>query len=111
MNILNYYFVRRHLNLLKTVYFNFRVFPFKTAIRFPVFVYGRVCFEDLHKGCIKILGDTALHSIHLGGGITRLCLADLPCIVLIFDLQGLLYVGIMFILIMEVLFLFARNLF
>ncbi len=29
------------INLIKTLYFNFRMFPFKTAIRFPIVFYGR----------------------------------------------------------------------
>lgn len=62
------YFIRRHLNLFKTVYFNFRVFPLKIAIRLPVFVYGRVCFEGLHRGCIKFTNGQASHPLHLGGG-------------------------------------------
>lgn len=29
------------INLWKTVYFNFHYFPFKTAVRMPVFIYKR----------------------------------------------------------------------
>lgn len=68
MSIIKRYFILRHLNLFKTVYFNFRVFPLRIAINLPVFVYGRVCFENLHRGCIELTGGHSPHSVHLGGG-------------------------------------------
>lgn len=36
------------LSLWRTVYFNFRTLPFKDAVRFPVFIYGRVRFFMLN---------------------------------------------------------------
>lgn len=36
------------LSLWRTIYFNFRTMPFRTAIKFPVFVYGRVRFFGLN---------------------------------------------------------------
>lgn len=71
-SIIKKYFIRRHLNLFKTAYVNFRVFPLKAAIHFPVFVYGRVCFEGLHRGCIKLTSGHIPHSVHLGGGFYTL---------------------------------------
>ncbi len=36
------------LNLIKTLYFNFRIFPLGIAIRLPVFLYGRVSLQSLN---------------------------------------------------------------
>ncbi len=33
-----------HLNLWRTAYFNFRTLPFQQAIKFPVYIYGRIRF-------------------------------------------------------------------
>ena len=41
------------VNWLKTIYFNFKMFPFKTAQKLPVFFYGPVKFSAL-TGNIKI---------------------------------------------------------
>ncbi len=51
-------------NFTKTIYLNFYKFPFKTAIKLPVFVYGKTIFRSLsgsiiiegciHTGMIKI---------------------------------------------------------
>ena len=41
------------LNLFKTVYFNFKYFPFNTAIRFPVLIYHRTSLNKV-KGAIKL---------------------------------------------------------
>lgn len=54
--------LRLHLNIPKTLYINFKVFPFQTAIHLPVFLYGDIQLENLHKGCIHIATPT------LGGG-------------------------------------------
>lgn len=35
------------LNLFKTLYFNFRMFPIASAIRLPVFLYGRISLQSL----------------------------------------------------------------
>ncbi len=36
------------LNLIKTLYFNIRMFPLGLALRFPVFLYGRVSLQSLN---------------------------------------------------------------
>ena len=41
------------VNWIKTLYFNFRMFPFKTAIKLPVYFYGSVKFTSL-KGNLMI---------------------------------------------------------
>ena len=56
-----------HLNLLSTLYLNFRVFRLIDAIKFPVYVYGRCCLEGLHKGCIQ-LSEVKPHVLRIGGG-------------------------------------------
>jgi len=41
------------INVIKTIWFNFRVFPLRDAIKFPVWLYGSVKLIHIHKGCIK----------------------------------------------------------
>lgn len=43
------------INWSKTLYFNFKIFPFKTAKKFPVYFYGKVKFSNL-KGEVIIDG-------------------------------------------------------
>ncbi|MNX45579.1 putative lipopolysaccharide biosynthesis O-acetyl transferase WbbJ [compost metagenome] len=43
------------VNWIKTLYFNFKKFPFETAKKLPVFFYGRVKFTSM-KGEIQIEG-------------------------------------------------------
>ena len=40
-------------NLRKTIAFNFKVFPTKVAVRFPVLLFGKIQY-DVKKGCIVI---------------------------------------------------------
>lgn len=40
-------------NILKTVYLNFKMLPFKQAIKLPIFIYGKIIFRSL-KGKINI---------------------------------------------------------
>ncbi len=51
----SYHKTPKKVNIWKTVYFNFHYFPFKTAIRMPVFIYWR---SELYKmqGKIEIDG-------------------------------------------------------
>ena len=37
----------KRLNILKTLYFNFKMLPFKQAIRLPIFLYGKVFLWNL----------------------------------------------------------------
>ncbi len=46
--------LRLHFNLPKTIYFNVAVFGIKGALRLPVFLYGKVRLEGLHRGCIEL---------------------------------------------------------
>lgn len=56
-----------HLNLIKTVYFNLKVFGVKKGIKLPIWLYGRIQLEGLHRGCIEL---TSLRSgtVKIGGG-------------------------------------------
>ena len=41
-------------NLMATLAFNFKCFPFKIAVRLPVILFGKVCTKGCKKGCIEI---------------------------------------------------------
>ena len=56
------------LDLLKTIYFNFRVFPFKTAIKLPVLISRHIKTKNLHKGSIEINSDISRFMIKIGIG-------------------------------------------
>jgi len=58
---------RLHFRLLKTLWFNIRVFKFNEALRLPVFIFGDIIFEDLHRGCVR-LDRISTCALKLGGG-------------------------------------------
>lgn len=60
---------RSHLNCVKTLWFNFRVFPFKTALRFPVLLFGKVCIDHAERGCVELIGPIRPGMVRLGGGV------------------------------------------
>ena len=45
---------KQHLNLLKTLFFIFKVFEFNVAKKIPVFIYGKIGFEGVHRGCVSL---------------------------------------------------------
>lgn len=47
------FFFRSKINFFATFYLNFRTLPFKSAIRLPIYVYGRIEFASLN-GIVKI---------------------------------------------------------
>ena len=53
------------ISLFKTLYVNFRTLPFKQAIKFPIYIYGRVKFYSL-EGDIVIQGRITRGMIKLG---------------------------------------------
>lgn len=63
------YRIFRHLTQLNlaTLRFNFRYFPFRQAIRFPVLVSRNVLFEDL-SGKVVLEGDLYFGKIRIGYG-------------------------------------------
>ncbi|MGO3691065.1 MAG: acyltransferase [Psychroflexus halocasei] len=53
------------LNIIKTLYLNFKMLDFKTAIKLPIYVYGKTDFRDL-SGNIIIEGNVKRGMILLG---------------------------------------------
>lgn len=41
------------ISLFKTLYVNFRTLPFKQAIKFPIYIYGRVKFYSLEGDIVN----------------------------------------------------------
>lgn len=65
--------LKLHFNLPKTIYFNIAVFGIKDALRLPVFLFGRVHLEGLHRGCVE-LQQIRTGGVRIGGGwFTELC--------------------------------------
>ena len=61
------YSKKQHFNLLKTLYFNFKVFEFSVAKKIPVFLYGSIGFEGVHRGCVS-LTKVKTGCVKIGGG-------------------------------------------
>lgn len=60
--------INHHLNIAKTIYFNFAVFPFKTAIHMPVCLFGKVKTNKLKKGIVELTGPISPATVRIGGG-------------------------------------------
>ena len=61
-----FFLALRRLNVLKTLWFNFRTLPFRQAVRLPVWIYGRVSFVSL-CGRVEIRAERISPAmIHLG---------------------------------------------
>ena len=58
---------KSHFNLPKTLYFNFKVFDLRTAIKLPVLLFGDIQLEGLHAGCVE-LRQAKLGVVKIGGG-------------------------------------------
>lgn len=56
------------LDLPKTIYFNFKIFPFKTAIKLPVLISRHVDAKNLHRGSVEIKSDINRFMIQIGIG-------------------------------------------
>ena len=56
------------INLLKTIYFNFKVFNFKTAIKLPVVLGWHFKIKQIHKGTVVLNHQPKLGLIKLGCG-------------------------------------------
>ncbi len=52
-------------NVTKTIWFNFKMLPWKQAIRFPILFYGRVKFRSL-KGKVSLKGGASIGMIKIG---------------------------------------------
>lgn len=55
----------RRMNLIKTLYFNFRMLPFNKAIKIPIVLYGKIVFHNL-SGRLTILNDVIPGMIRIG---------------------------------------------
>jgi len=53
------------VNWIKTIYFNFRMFPVKTALKLPVFFYGKIKFSNLSG---KVIIDGSVKRAMIGFG-------------------------------------------
>ena len=67
MNKLNR-FIHYALSLPKTLYFNFRCFPIRIALRLPIFICHNVRLGELHKGIIRIEAPIKYFMIKYGVG-------------------------------------------
>ena len=81
-----------HLNILSTLYLNFRAFSFRDAIKIPVLVFGKCFLEDVHRGCIK-LSRVEFDSLRLGGGRYTEIFGRSNLYKSYFRFSGLWYVG------------------
>lgn len=72
-----------HINLWRTIYFNFRTLPFRKAVKIPVFIYGKIRFYmlngrvifkdcDISRGMIKIGKNSDCFSLDNGTGFISL---------------------------------------
>lgn len=59
------------VNVVKTIYVNFVCFPFKTAIRLPIFVGYRVQFIGLRRNCIRLNTAKGVRTGMIELGMTR----------------------------------------
>lgn len=62
---IEYWSSKTRINILKTIYINFRTLPFEQAIKFPIFIYGKVKLYNL-SGRIVINGKITCGMIKLG---------------------------------------------
>ena len=53
------------INLLKTIYFNFKMLPLKQAVHLPILFYGRTKFRSL-QGCVSINAEGHFGMIRIG---------------------------------------------
>ncbi len=51
---------------MHTIYFNLRVFDFKTAVKLPVYVGSKITIKNISKGCISIPDNISRGMISIG---------------------------------------------
>lgn len=66
MKLIDRLFYSPNLNILATIYFNFKVLPFKQAIKLPVFLYGKWVFKTLKGNLILADGNINTGSNRMG---------------------------------------------
>lgn len=78
------------LNLFSTIYFNFRIFPFKKAIQFPILIFGKVTIKNARKG--KLIFNCPLTTGILQIGKRSLGFLDKHNCHTIWNVAGTLYI-------------------
>lgn len=58
--------VRRIVDEVYSVYFNFKILPFNIALKLPIQVSHKVSLRKYYKGCIEIKGNVSRHMIKIG---------------------------------------------
>lgn len=48
-------------SFLKTLYFNFRVLPFRQAVHVPIYLYPRVELVGIYRGCIRFVDEKNIY--------------------------------------------------
>ena len=69
--LLRFWHFLKIVNIFKTIYVNFVCFPFKTAIKFPIFVGYHVQFIGLRRNCIRLNSAIKVRAGMIELGITR----------------------------------------
>lgn len=70
-SLLRTWHLLKFVNLVKTIHVNFVCFPFKTAIKLPVFVGYRVHFIGLRRNCIRLNSVKGVRTGMIELGISR----------------------------------------
>jgi len=81
-----------HFRPIKTIWFNLKVFKFHDALRLPVFLFGYIGFEDLHRGCVR-LDNISTCALKLGGGAFTAFMGHSNLYKTYIRLAGTLYCG------------------
>lgn len=63
MNLIDRIFYSPTLNVFATIYFNFKMFPFRQAIKMPFFMYGKWTFKSL-GGTVLVRGSNIRTGMH-----------------------------------------------
>ncbi len=65
---------RQWRDIPKTILFNFKVFDFGTALKFPVLVSHNVWIDKVYRGCVEVPDNAKMFSVKIGiegaGGVT-----------------------------------------
>lgn len=81
------------LNIIKTIYFNFKVFPFKIAIRFPVWLFNKVRIVSITRGCIQLTNTVRPGTVRVGGGYESYLVSYCSTFVTYLKIKGTLSCG------------------
>ena len=76
--ILGYLNLLKELNILKTLYFNFKVFPVQIALKTPVYFFGPVKFGSLTGKITLEVAEISRGMIHFGSDSERVIVSNQP---------------------------------